>query len=112
MAEISELEALSGKIIYKANPINQFNEFTAIAHEFKDDAKTGIFANAKYFESLEVAAGGKVEVHANGTVMELEAIIDNQISGNIAYVSTFDKSINTKELFSGYRFSSAIVKKV
>ncbi|XPV52543.1 MAG: hypothetical protein ACNI3H_09245 [Halarcobacter ebronensis] len=31
-------------IIYKANPINQFNEFTAIAHEFKDDLQSGILS--------------------------------------------------------------------
>ena len=30
-------------IIYKANPINQFNEFTAIAHEFKENFKMEYF---------------------------------------------------------------------
>ena len=110
--EISELQELSGNIIYKANPINQFNEFTAIAHEFKDDVKTGLFANAKFLESLELSAGNKVIVEANGTSIELEVIIDNQISGDISYVSTFDKKINTSALFNNYRFNSAVIKKV
>ena len=109
---VGQLEELSGNIIYKANPINQFNEFTAIAHEFKDDAKTGLYANAKLLESLEIKEGDKVLVDANGISLELEAIIDNQISGDISYVSTFDKSINTGELFDGYRFNSASIKKV
>ncbi|OUR70710.1 ferredoxin, partial [Arcobacter sp. 31_11_sub10_T18] len=37
---------------------------------------------------------------------------DNQISGEIAYVSTFDKSINTSALFDTYRYNSATIKKV
>jgi len=112
VASVSQIDELSGNIIYKANPINQFNEFTAIAHEFKDDVKTGLFANATLLASLEVKEGDKVKVDANGVSLELEVIIDNQISGDIAYVSTFDKSINTSELFDGYRFNSAAIKKV
>jgi len=106
--ELKENETL----IYKANPINQFNEFTAIAHEFKDDSKTGLYANAKFLEALGVKEGDKVLVDANGTSLELETIIDNQVSGDIAYISTFDKSIKTKELFDSYRFNNAVIKKV
>ncbi len=98
--------------IYKANPINQFNEFTAISHEFKDDVKTGLYANVKFLDSLEVKEGDKILVEANGVSLELETIVDNQISGDIAYVSTFDKSIRTKELFDSYRFNNAVIKKV
>ena len=99
-------------IIYRANPMNQFNEFTAIAHEFKDSSKTGLYTNSTYLKSLDMKEGDKVLVEANGTSYELEVLIDNQISGEIAYISTFDKSLNTSALFDTYRYNSATIKKV
>ncbi len=99
-------------IIYRANPMNQFNEFTAIAHEFKDSSKTGLYTNSTYLKNLDLKEGDKVFVEANGTAFELEVLIDNQISGEIAYISTFDKSINTSTLFDTYRYNSATIKKV
>ena len=99
-------------VIYKANPMNQFNEFTAIAHEFKDSSKTGLYTNTTFLKSLDVKEGDKVLVEANGTSCELEVLIDNQISGEIVYIPSFDKTINTKDLFDGYRYNNAIIKKV
>jgi NADH-quinone oxidoreductase subunit G len=98
--------------IYKANPINQFNEFTAIAHEFKDDLQSGMFANETFLSKLELSPGDKVLLSANGIEIEVNVYTDNQVSGEIAYVSTFEKELNTKALFDGYRFTSANVKKV
>jgi NADH-quinone oxidoreductase subunit G len=106
-------ELSSGQIaIYKANPINQFNEFTAIAHEFKDDLQSGMFANEAFLSELELSDGDKVLLSANGTEIQINVYADNQVSGKIAYVSTFEKDLNTKALFDGYRFTSANVKKV
>jgi NADH-quinone oxidoreductase subunit G len=98
--------------IYKANPINQFNEFTAIAHEFKDDLQSGMFANESFLSELELSDGDKVILSANGNEIQVNVYSDNQVSGKIAYVSTFEKELNTKALFNGYRYSSANVKKV
>ncbi|QKF83346.1 NADH-quinone oxidoreductase subunit G [Halarcobacter ebronensis] len=98
-------------LIYRANPINQFNEFTAIAHEFAKDLESGLFASAEFFEKLELQKGDKVVVSANNIELELNAFIDDQIAGDIAYVSTFQKSLDTKALFDGYRFQKAVIKK-
>jgi len=116
--EVNELSTISYElstdnnkvIIYRANPINQFNEFTAIAHELKDE--TGIYMSVALLEKLELSAGDMVSVNANSHEIELKVIVDNQISGEIAYVSTFDKSVATCKLFDGYRFNSADIKKV
>jgi NADH-quinone oxidoreductase subunit G len=109
----ASFEVASSEItIYKANPINQFNEFTAIAHEFKDNLESGMFANEAFLEELELSVGNKVLLSANGSEIEVNVYADNQVSGKIAYVSTFEKELNTKALFAGYRFTSANVKKV
>ena len=98
-------------IIYRANPINQFNEFTAIAHEFVEDLQSGIFVSASLFEKLELSQGDKVIVNSNGVEMSLNIFCDNQIAGDIAYVSTFQKDLDTRSLFDTCRYSKAVIKK-
>ena len=97
--------------IYKANPINQFNEFTAIAHEFKENLQDGIFFSKAAFEKLELQKGDKVKVNANNQELQLNAYLDVQIAGNIAYVSTFMKNSLSNVLFNTYRFNKAKVAK-
>lgn len=107
-----EIKVSEGEIlIYKANPMNQFNEFTAIAHEFAQNLQSGIFASASLLEKLGLTEKEKVSIVSNDVAVEVPIYLDNQISGDIAYVSTFDKSLNTKELFTNYRYNSAVVKK-
>ncbi|MDZ7817920.1 MAG: hypothetical protein U5K55_04560 [Aliarcobacter sp.] len=99
-------------VIYRANPINQFNEFTAIAHEFAEKLQDGIFFSKAAFEKLELKNGDKVKVNANNQELELNAYVDIQIAGNIAYVSTFMKNSLSNSLFNTYRFNKAKVAKV
>jgi NADH-quinone oxidoreductase subunit G len=99
-------------LIYNANPINQFNEFTAIAHEFKEKLQDGIFFSKAAFEKLELENGSKVKISANNQELELNAYLDIQIDGNIAYVSTFMKNSLSRALFNTYRFNKAKVLKV
>ncbi len=98
-------------VIYRANPINQFNEFTAISHEFAKDVKSGLFASKDLLGKLELEQGDKVKVTANGTTLELNVYHDDQIAGEIAYVSTFQKDLDTQSLFDTYRYSAAVIKK-
>jgi len=43
--------------------------------------------------------------------LELNAYCDEQIAGEVAYISTFQKDLDTKALFDEYRFSKAVIKK-
>ena len=98
-------------IIYRANPINQFNEFTSISHEFKENLQDGIFFPKIMFEKLELNEGDKVKILANEQELELNAFVDIQIEGNIPYVSTFMKNSPSNVLFNTYRFNKAKVVK-
>ncbi len=106
--EIAEDET----VIYRANPINQFNEFTAKAHEFAQNLQSGVFTSKALFEKLGLEKGNKVKVSSNGVELELNVYCDEQIAGEIAYVSTFQKDLDTQSLFDNYRYSKAIIKKV
>ena len=98
-------------IIYRANPINQFNEFTAKAHEFVENLQSGLFASKELLEKLELNEGDNALVNSNGVEISLNIYCDNQIAGDIAYVSTFQKDLETQSLFDTYRYSKAVIKK-
>ncbi|RXK11549.1 ferredoxin [Halarcobacter mediterraneus] len=114
--EIKESEALSINeneiIIYKANPINQFNEFTAIAHEFKEKLQSGIFFSKSMFEKLQLEENQEVLVQVGEIQRTLKAYIEKQIDGDIALVSTFEKDLDTKAFFENSRYAKASVTKV
>jgi NADH-quinone oxidoreductase subunit G len=98
-------------IIYRANPMNQFNEFTAVAHEFSKDLKSGLFASKALLEKLGLNEGEQAMVLANDASVKVNVYLDEQIDGEIAYVSTFEKGLDTKALFGTCRYNAAIVKK-
>lgn len=106
----SNISLLEGQIIYRANPINQFNEFTAKSHELNEE--TALYLSASLLEKLELSENDKVNVEANSTAYELKVLVDKQLDGDIAYVPTFEKNSPTKELFANYRYSVATIKKV
>ncbi|RXJ89479.1 ferredoxin [Arcobacter sp. CECT 8983] len=96
-------------VIYKANPINQFNEFTAIAHEFKNNLQSGIFFSKALFEKLQLEENQKVTVQVGEIKRTLKAYCENQIDGEIALVSTFEKALDTKVFFENSRYAIAKV---
>jgi len=97
-------------IIYAGNPINQFNEFTAVAKQLKDEV-VALYISESSQKVLELDEDMKVEVRANDMIMALDVKIDKNILGDISYIPTFDKFINTKKLFK-HRFAKANIRKV
>ena len=98
-------------IIYNANPINQFNEFTAVANQLKDDI-VALYVSQQLQTELSLDDNSKVEVTANDFTITLDVRVDNMLDGTIAYVPTFDKHIDTNKLFNVSRYSIANLRKV
>jgi NADH-quinone oxidoreductase subunit G len=104
-------QKLEGVIIYNANPINQFNEFTAVAKQL-EDAKTALYVSKDFIEKSEFIQDDIVKIETQNGVVSLIVIVDNQLDGNISYVPTFEKNSETKNLFGSYRFVTANLTKV
>jgi len=102
---------IEGRVIYNANPINQFNEFTALSKEFKDDS-VALYVSKDTLESMQLSVNDKVNIKTSSSSIELLVRVDNQLSGDVSYVPTYDKKIDTKALFESYRFTNATIKKV
>ena len=102
---------LEGTIIYNANPINQFNEFTAKSKNLTKDI-TALYLSSKMLENLGLDINDTVNITTQNGDVDLNIVIDNQLDGDIAYVPTFEKNCETKKLFAGYRYINANIKKV
>ena len=96
--------------IYLADPVLQFNDFTAKTHQLEN--KGGMFISQALATKLDVQQSDKVSVEANGATIALSISIDSKIDGEIAFVSRFDSTIDTLSLFNGYRFNQAKIVKV
>jgi len=104
-------DKIEGTIIYNANPINQFNEFTALSREFKDDS-VSLYVSKTMLESLQLNENDMVNIQTKTSDINLNVRVDKQLEGNVSYVPTYDKQINTNALFESYRFTNANIKKV
>ncbi len=108
--EIDTELALEGALIYLANPVRQFTPFTNKADQLHSDG--GLYMSENYLAENELNEGDTVSVSTELGEINVKVISDNKIDGAIACLPTFDSNINSEALFSGYRFSSASIKKV
>lgn len=98
------------KALYLANPVRQFSDFTAKAHQSKE--KPGLHASKSYLDTNGISEGDKVKVSTAKGSVEVEVSHDHFIDGEIAYLTTFDSKLNSEALFDGYRFTTASVERV
>ncbi len=104
------IDASIEKALYLANPVRQFSDFTAKAHQSKE--KPGLHASKSYLESNGISEGDKVKVKTAKGEVEVEVSHDHFIDGEIAYLTTFDSKLKSEALFDGYRFTTASIERV
>ena len=104
------IDASVEKALYLANPVRQFSDFTAKAHQSKE--KPGLHASKSYLDTNGISEGDKVKVSTAKGSIEVEVSHDHFIDGEIAYLTTFDSKLNSEALFDGYRFTTASVERV
>ncbi len=100
----------TGEFIYMANPIDQFNEFSAKSKKLKE--KSGLYLSLEYMEKLGLKNKNKVQITANGHSVVVKIFEDSKISGDIGYLSVFEKNSPNKMLFGDSRYNKFEIKKV
>jgi len=103
-------DKLEGCIIYLANPVRQFTDFTNKTTNL--DEVSGIYMSEEYLSTAEFSAGDTVKVKTENGELTANVVSDNKIAGSIVVLPTFDKKLNSEALFSGYRFNTASIEKV
>ncbi|MCD4668625.1 MAG: NADH-quinone oxidoreductase subunit G [Sulfurimonas sp.] len=108
--KLDETLTLSDSLIYLANPVRQFSEFTNKATNL--DEVSGIYMSEEFLANSELNEGDSVRVkNENGEVVA-NIVSDNKIAGDVVIIPSFDSKLNSEALFSGYRFASASIEKV
>jgi len=107
---IDESLVMSGSIIYSANPVRQFSEFTNKTTNL--DEESGVYISEEYLNNSELNAGDRIKVKSENGELVATIVSDNKIAGDIVVLPTFDSKLNSEALFSGYRFATASIEKV
>ena len=103
-------DKLEGCIIYSANPVRQFTDFTYKTTNL--DEVSGIYMSEEYLSKTEYSEGDTVTITTANGELTANVVSDNKIAGEIIILPTFDKKLNSGALFNGYRFNTASIKKV
>ncbi|NOR58063.1 MAG: ferredoxin, partial [Sulfurimonas sp.] len=103
-------DKLEGTLIYLANPVRQFTDFTNKTTNLDEIA--GLYMSEEFLSGSELNEGDSVKVKSENGEIIVNIVSDNKIAGNIAVLPTFDSKINSEALFSGYRFATASIEKV
>ncbi|QSZ40945.1 NADH-quinone oxidoreductase subunit G [Sulfurimonas aquatica] len=111
VTKIDESLSIDGTIVYMANPVRQFSEFTNKTTQLREEA--GLYMSEASLKNSEFNSGDSVKIKTGNGEVITTIISDNKIAGEIALVPTFDSSkLNSETLFSDYRFNSASIQKV
>ncbi len=102
-------DKLEGCIIYLANPVRQFTDFTYKTTNL--DEVSGIYMSEEYLSKTDYNEGDTVTVTSAKGSLTAKVVSDNKIAGEIIVLPTFDKKLNSEALFDGYRFSAASIQK-
>ena len=109
VSEFSDAK-LDNSIIYLANPVRQFTEFTNKTTGL--DEVSGIYMSEEFLSTSDFAQGDSVKIVTQNGELTANIVSDNKIAGNIVILPTFDSKLNSEALFNGYRFASASIQKV
>jgi len=101
---------LDGTLIYLANPVRQFSDFTNKATNL--DEVSGVYMSEEFLSKSELNEGDSVRVKNENGEIVARIVSDNKISGDIVLLPTFDSKINSEALFSTYRFAIASIERV
>jgi NADH-quinone oxidoreductase subunit G len=103
-------DKLEGCIIYLANPVRQFTDFTNKTTEL--DEVSGVYMSEEYLANSDFSEGESVKVKTQHAELVAKIVSDNKIKGEIVVIPTFDKKLNSEALVDGYRFATASIEKV
>ena len=110
VSKIDETLMLEDAIIYLANPVRQFTDFTNKTTNL--DEESGVYMSEAHLNDSEFNAGDSVRVKTANGELTAQIVSDNKIAGKIVILPTFDAKLNSEALVNGYRFSSASIEKV
>lgn len=105
LEDVEELPEYNGTVIYNANPVLQFNNYTNKTTQLpKDDSLRG---SAQFATAAKISDGDKVTITFGETTLTRTFKLDDELKGTIALNPIFDQASS-----SAYRFAKSKIERV
>jgi len=104
--EVEELPEFNGAVIYHANPVLQFNAFSAKTAQLEND--NNLYGSASFAAAARLEDGAEVTFEYAGETVRRIFKLDDTLKGTVALHPTFDLGLNVR---SDYRFETVNFKR-
>ena len=108
--DIEELDSYDGTVIYRCEPLHQFNKATAKSLLLQSDSH--LRGSASFAKAANIKAGDDVQILYNGQTTIKKFKVDKTIKGTIALYPTFDNSLDEDLISKDYRYKKVKIQKV
>ena len=80
--EIDDISEFNGSVLYRCNPISQFNPFTNKAHQIVD--KPVIIGSSQFADAAKIKGGDEVSFVIDGISYRRKFQISSKLKGTVA----------------------------
>lgn len=108
--EISPINTYNGTVIYRCEPLHQFNKNTSKSLLLQTNAS--LRGSMSFANAAKIKDGDTIDITYNGNTTRKTFKNDPTIKGTIALYPTFNDGINSDLVPIGYRFKQVQIKKV
>ena len=106
LKEVAELPEFNGTVIYHANPVLQFNAYTARASQLPKDAP--LRGSKQFAIAAKIEDGEEVVLVLKDETIQRRFKLDENLKGTVAINPTFDRAIEANR----YRFEKSKIERV
>ena len=110
LEEISDINTYNGTVIYRCEPLHQFNKSTAKSLQLQSN--DSLRGSASFATAAKIKDGDTVNIVYNNSITTKKFKIDTTIKGTIALYPTYSSGLSSDLIPSGYRFKQVQIQKV
>lgn len=104
--DISDIKEFNGSVLYRCNPLMQFNLFTDKAHQISEEAV--LTGSEQFALAAKIKDGERVRFTIGESHQERVFKIDEKLKGTVALNPSFDSSEN----YDSYRYNQVKIERV
>lgn len=108
LEEIDDLPEFNGTVVYRCNPVNQFNSYTARTEQLEKD--TTLRGSAQFAAAAKIGDGDKIQIEFKSETQERIFKLDTSLKGTVALVPAYDEAFGA--LNEQYRFEKVKIMKM
>lgn len=108
LEEVEDLPEFNGTVVYRCNPVNQFNAYTAQSRQLEKD--TALRGSAQFAAAAKIANGDKIRVEFGSGSEERMFVLDGELKGTVALVPSYDGAYGATNDY--YRFEKVKISRV